>query len=134
MSVKIWPAATLLLVGYTAGAGILSDAYVLIRNGPFDGARTLVASRSGDTPILKQNLFNYVSEAVEQKVRKEGAIQDSAEATVRLHQALNLYNPEVDDSFFPTEIDPQKIPMSVLWDASEEYAKNSPDSFFGPKF
>ena len=89
-----------------SGLGLLIGSVDL---GPIDLCRTIYNNIIGETPILKEQLANYCRRMI---VENLGASSSKS----------RQIDDKITEMFYVRPVDPSKISISELWDASEDLA------------
>lgn len=92
--------------------------------GPIDFVRTSYNAVVGDVPLIRAAAVDYSRNSIKQK----NPNLSSDEVESKLANILN-YNFNLKEN---ERIDPQKVRMMEIWDATEDYAKSGYDRWIWP--
>jgi len=100
-------------LGWLAHAVGIAGLVATLMLGPIDLGRSVYNGIIGDTPVLKEQLLDYSRRDVRRKNPNYTDKHVEGELANELHYRLNG----------SSEINPQKVSIERLWDASEDHAR-----------
>ena len=99
-------------LGYFLGSVGIAGIVATFMLGPIDLARSVYNGIIGDTPVLKEQLLDYIRRDIRRKNLGENPEKDLA-------NKIGVYNLDSNG-----RIDPQKVSVEKLWDAAEDHARS----------
>jgi hypothetical protein len=100
-------------LGCLAPAVGIASLVATLMLGPVDLGRSVYNGITGDTPVLKEQLLDYSRRDIKRKNPNYTNQQAEVALADELHYKFNG----------STEINPQKVSVERLWDASEDHAR-----------